>query len=588
MQLRSCLALVLVASFGLAACDRDDAKIHPVPTPTSSNLASAFSCPTSDTPAAAVLRAGTAAERRMPLLPKLRYGAGASAERLVVTYDRPAAQSQATLAERTVGARLVRSANYAATGVTTRVLAVDPDRVPAAQAALGAMPGVRSVSAGGGRRYGLTVNAPYYPNNAYFQGFTDTTPSGKNPPPAPTFEVPPFAENADVPGQWEMHLIGLDRAFAYSQPGNGSAVGAVPNALGSSTETIAIIDSGVDSNHPSLAGKVTKESCFITDPNGHQSTSSFSLDPNGHGTNVSGIAAAMLGSGPFLGAGGNATILAYRVDPTPDDNCATTSGTPPPSDKQCGADTVDIAAAIDDATTSGARVISMSLGGGSCSAGKDSDAAEGAAVANAIAKGVIVVASSGNDPKSPVTAPACDTGVLAVGATALADGQPNGANNSSGLPGGNATEYVASYTSTGGPPAVRSAGAWGIVAPGGDPTGSSDPDNLHWIDNIWTTTPVSMNFSAHNCGTTGSDPWIQSSNYCSVLIAGTSMAAPQVAGAAALILAATSDAATYRSSQAMKQLLCSTADDIRDARQGCGRLNVYRAMATALRDPLLP
>jgi hypothetical protein len=38
----------------------------------------------------------------------------------------------------------------------------------------------------------------------------------------------------------------------------------------------------------------------------------------------------------------------------------------------------------------------------------------------------------------------------------------------------------------------------------------------------------------------------------------------------------------------MRQLLCQTADTINDPNQGCGRLNVYRAMATALSDPTPP
>jgi len=41
----------------------------------------------------------------------------------------------------------------------------------------------------------------------------------------------------------------------------------------------------------------------------------------------------------------------------------------------------------------------------------------------------------------------------------------------------------------------------------------------------------------------------------------------------------------YGSPAAMKQLLCSTADNINDPNQGCGRLNVYHAMAKALSDP---
>ena len=69
------------------------------------------------------------------------------------------------------------------------------------------------------------------------------------------------------------------------------------------------------------------------------------------------------------------------------------------------------------------------------------------------------------------------------------------------------------------------------------------------------------------------------------MIAGTSMSTASVAGAAALILAVTS---AYQSPTKMKQLLCTTADDIGDAHEGCGRLDIYRAMAKALGDPNPP
>jgi hypothetical protein len=63
------------------------------------------------------------------------------------------------------------------------------------------------------------------------------------------------------------------------------------------------------------------------------------------------------------------------------------------------------------------------------------------------------------------------------------------------------------------------------------------------------------------------------------------MSSPAVAGAAALILAVNS---SYQSPSKMKQLLCSTADDISDPHEGCGRLDLDRAMAVAIGDPSLP
>lgn len=120
---------------------------------------------------------------------------------------------------------------------------------------------------------------------------------------------------------------------------------------------------------------------------------------------------------------------------------------PSSTDQQCSIDANDIVSAIGDAVANRVNVISLSLGGGGCTNGVDQDQAEGNAIANAIAANIVVVAASGNDAKpgssAPVSAPACDTGVIAAGASALADGQPNGG----GKTGGSAAapiEYVAS------------------------------------------------------------------------------------------------------------------------------------------------
>jgi subtilisin family serine protease len=420
--------------------------------------------------------------------------------------------------------------------------------------------------------HALSVNGPYITNDPFFKGLGTGA---------------PLYETSTTEGQWGAHVTRLEYAFAYSQSGNGSGI-TNAGAFGSSAVKIAIIDTGEDPTHPELTSKIGYQKCFITNPDGSQSISNFETDPTGHGTAVSGVAAADTGNAlGFTGAGGAASIYAYRVFPTPDDNCVSDTST----DDQCTSDSGDIVSAIGDAEAQKVNVINLSLGGGSCaSAGVDPDPAEGNAVADAIAAGIVVVAASGNDsnagsPAAPES-PACDSGVIAVGATGLSDGQTNSTGNTSGSA-SNPKEYVASYSNAGSPgAAVNSANAWGIVAPGGDAASATDDDFLHWIDTIWTSTPYQSSSSdldfAGECipdvGTTGTTD-------CRTLIDGTSLASPDVAGTAALIIAANS---SYQSATKMKQLLCATADDIGDANEGCGRLDVYRAMSVAVGDSSEP
>ncbi len=544
---------------------------------------SAYACPSSDSVAA-----GARAARALGDAPGRRPAAGRRSAaltpgRLAVTYDLAtlgASRAGVAARESSRRAALVREFDFPHLGIATRVLSVPPAQAASIAAASRSQAGVRSVGPAGARRFAQTVSQPYFTNDPYFTGFQTTlAPSPGATAPPPTYLAGPYEESANVPGQWNVHAVGLQNAFAYARANNGSGI-TNANALGSSGVKIAIVDVGEDTTHPELAGKIVHQGCFITDLSGRQSTSNDVTDEFGHGTDVAGIAAGATDNAlGFAAAGGNSSLYAYRVEATPDDNCAN----PATTDPQCGIDTIDIASALQDAVAHHVNLINLSLGGDSCTNGRDPDTIEGNAVAEAIAANVVVVAAAGNDGSQGVEAPACDPGVIAAGATSLADGQPNGTGTSAGSA-SSPFEYVASYSDYGSPGAsVRNANAWGIVAPGGDPAGDTDPDDLHWVEDIWTTTPFDSNF-AGACGPdypgTGSTV-----SECRTFIAGTSMASPTVAGAAALLLAV---APSYQSPSKMKALLCSTADDIGDSKEGCGRLNVYRAMAVALGDPKTP
>ena len=556
---------------------------------------SAFTCPTSDTDTDGTVRSASRSRARRAVA---RFGAAKTAPAMLeVTYaTSTATRSALATRESTLGVKAAREIDFAAIGRTTRLVPIGAANAATLASSLRSQAGVLSVAVEGARRHPMAVTTSYYPNDPYFNGFTTTVPSttGATPPPA-TYHVAPYSESASVPGQWNMHAVGLEKAFAYSQSNNGSGI-VNAGALGSSSIKLAIVDTGADTTIPELKGKIVAQGCFITNESGTaQSTSNFVTDEDGHGTDTSGIAAANTGNAfGFTGAGGNVSLMEYRVNPTPDDNCLTDGS----SDPTCSSDVTDVADAIMAATNAGANVISLSLGGGGCSSsGADDDAVEGNALAAAFAKNVVVVASAGNDgldtdglsAKGTLAAPACVSGVIAAGASALSDGAQTGSGVTTGTASAPA-EYVASYSQYGTPAAApESASAWGIVAPGGDPgdadtSSSTTTDDLHWIEDTYTSTPADPNF-AGECDNDYPNGSLSSNPDCRILIAGTSMSAPTIAGAAALLISANS---AYQSPSAMKSLLCTTADDIGDGHEGCGRLDVYRAMAKAVGDSASP
>ena len=570
----------------LAACGGGGGGSSTIPSTSSSSTStsSPYTCPSSDTASAVASSGGSASITRRAV--RKVSAAAATTNLVAVTYRLSAISNPATTIDARVaslGATKFNEFDYPKTGYATRLLHVSSTSAMASvEATLRSTAGVVSVTPSQ-RFAALSVSSQYLGNDPYFVGY----PPGSAP--------APLYQTSATGGQWDMHIVGLGDAFDYSQPSNGSGLAANANALGSTSVKLAIIDTGEDVTQPELAkANIVRTRCFITNEAGtSQSTSDYVVDEDGHGTDVTGIAVANpLNDYGFVGDAGNVSLMLYRVFPTPDDNCYTNDEAAQ-NDPQCSAADTDIASAIDDAVANGANVISMSLGGteqgentGCPTAGTDFDPTEGTAVENAIANGVIVVAAAGNGGVEGIDAPACDSGVIAVGATGYYDGVANGSNytgTNSGVNGD--SEYVASYSQYGSPNTPDSTTSWGVVAPGGDPSSTdvsgTTIDYLHWIENIWTTTPYDSNYEG-NCA--ASTEYAEDGN-CRTLIAGTSMATPHVAGAAALILSVNS---SYDTARKMYQLLCSTADNIGDPRQGCGRLNVYHAMAVALGDPSPP
>jgi minor extracellular serine protease Vpr len=154
---------------------------------------------------------------------------------------------------------------------------------------------------------------------------------------------------------------------------------------------VAVIDTGVDYNHPDLFGfgaddKVIGGYDFIENDDSP-------LDTNGHGTEVAGIIAA---NGNLKGVAPNAKILAYRVSDT---------GNSVSSDL--------IIKAIERAIQDDADIINISLG-----VNRTNNKIEDA-INDAVKKGIVVIAAAGNSGPDLKTigSPGKDPHAITVGAT---------------------------------------------------------------------------------------------------------------------------------------------------------------------------
>ena len=202
---------------------------------------------------------------------------------------------------------------------------------------------------------------------------TQAKPSGAGGPPPP----PPAAQSTP----WGIARVDAPDAWAVT---TGAGV------------KIAIVDTGIKSDHADLQGRVILGPNFVN-------AAKNSSDDNGHGTHCAGTAAAGDNQIGVVGVAPNATLVAVKV-----------------LDKQGNGWVSGIVSGIDWAADN-SDVISMSLGTLS-NVQALHDAVDAAA-----AQGVLVVAAGGNEGQigSPALYPAAYSSVLAVAATDSSDNVPS-------------------------------------------------------------------------------------------------------------------------------------------------------------------
>ncbi len=170
--------------------------------------------------------------------------------------------------------------------------------------------------------------------------------------------------------QYELAKLHLPQAHLLAKGGN---------------VLVAIIDSGVDANHPELAGAIAET---------YDVLSNQPYTPHKHGTAIAGLIAA---HARLMSAAPGSRILAIRAF---DGSGKSAEGT-----------TFDILKSLDWAAAHNARVINMSFAG-------PADPAIHRSLDAAHKKGIVLVAAVGNaGAKSPPLYPAADPNVIAVTAT---------------------------------------------------------------------------------------------------------------------------------------------------------------------------
>lgn len=209
-------------------------------------------------------------------------------------------------------------------------------------------------------------------------------------------------DDPDFPDQYAHQLIQMENAWGIS--------------TGSRDVVIAVIDTGVDVDHPDLKDNIwvnpgdIPDNGIDDDGNGYiddihgwnfgddnnKVSPTSALGMTGHGTQVAGVIGAVGNNGiGVAGVNWECSIMVLRLS--------------------LDFGSAEIAAALDYAAANGAHVVNMSFGADSF--GPEADRVIKAAIDNAYEQGVLLVASAGNSDTSRPMYPAALPNVMAVSST---------------------------------------------------------------------------------------------------------------------------------------------------------------------------
>ncbi|MBN2136863.1 MAG: S8 family serine peptidase [Sedimentisphaerales bacterium] len=295
------------------------------------------------------------------------------------------------------------------------------------------------------------------------------------------------------------------------------------NAITGQGVKVCVVDTGIDHTHPDLLGKVVERYNSLDG-------SDNSMDDNGHGTHCAGIIASE--GVQYRGVSHDVSLMAAKV-----------------LDYSGSGFASDVVLGVQWCVEQEADVISLSLGEGLYSGTCDEDEMA-QAVNSAVDAGVVVACAAGNDGDSAhMVSPACASKAIAVGAVDKIDN-------------------IASYSDGG----IE----LDLVAPGGDQFGGT-----HFPEIVSTFSTEIANNPFYCMYLIADECWdqhfsVDGNRY--IRAVGTSMAAPHVAAAAALLIEANKSLTPVQ----VKNVLEQNADDLGPAGwdnvYGWGRINLEKAL----------